>query len=197
MADTKIAALAELTTVEEDDYFVVVDTSETATKKIAFSGLHKSETKDHCMQSDNTDQAIAAGGITGGQIITFDTNVDDHGITRTSSSRFTITTAGSYLITFSGVAQGKLNDWIAVWLKVDGVNVDNSNTLYQFKANDMSTVIAVSFIYEFTVGQYFEFWTWGNTTNSFWNYTAPVVANPGVTPARPACPSIIFTANRI
>lgn len=202
MADTKISELAELTIIAEDDYFPVVDASETATKRVKFQNLHQSETRDHIMQSDNTDQAISAAGITGGQVITFDTDVDSHGIVRTSSSRFTIATPGTYLITFSGVAEGKLNEYIAVWLKTStgggaATNLADSNTLYRFKANDMSTVIAVSFLVHFIAGDYFEFWTWGSATTSFWNYTAAVVANPGVTPARPACPSIIFTANRV
>ena len=34
-------------------------------------------------------------------------------------------------------------------------------------------------------------------TGCKWDYTPAVVANPGVTPARPACPSIVFTCNRI
>ena len=195
MSNRKISELSELTTVAEDDVFVVVDTSETATKKVQFANLHKSETRDYIMQSDNTDQAIA--NVTLDQVITFDTDVSKQGIVRTSSSRFTIATTGSYLITFSGVAQGKLNEYIAVWLKVDGVNVADSNTLYRFKANDMDTVISVSFIQTFTAGQYFEFWTWGSATTSFWNYTAAVPGVGGVTPGRPACPSIIFTCNRI
>jgi len=195
MANTKISALAELTTPADDDYIPIVDTSETATKKISFANFSKAEVNDHIMQSDNTDQAIA--DITTDQVITFDTDVESTGIVRTSSSRFTIATAGSYLIAFSGVAEGKLNEYIAVWLKVNGVNVADSNTLYRFKSNDMSTVISVTFIYSFTAGQYFEFWTWGSAVTSFWNFTAAVAANPGVTPARPACPSIIFTANRI
>jgi hypothetical protein len=61
----------------------------------------------HLMQSDSTDQAIA--DVTTDQVITFDTDVHHHSITRTSSSRFTITKTGSYLITFSGVTQGDLS----------------------------------------------------------------------------------------
>ena len=147
----------------------------------------------HMMQSDSTDQSIA--NVTDDQVITFDTDVHHNGITRTSASRFTITKAASYLITFSGVTQGVINTYIAVWLKVNGNNVANSNTLYQYKSNNATTVVAVSFIEHFAVNDYFEFWTWGDNTGNKWDATAAVAENPGVTPARPACPSIIITCN--
>lgn len=149
----------------------------------------------HLMQSDTTDQAIA--DPTTDQVITFNTDVHHSGITRTSSSRFTITKEASYLITFSGVTMGAINEYIAVWLKINGNNVVNSNTLYQYKANNATAIVAVSFIDHFAVGDYFEFWTWGTSVNSKWDATAAVAANPGVTPARPACPSIIITANMV
>lgn len=149
----------------------------------------------HLMQSDSTDQAIA--DVTADQVITFDTDVHHHEITRTSSSRFTIQYRGSYLITFSGVTMGVINEYIAVWLKINGVNLADSNTIYQYKGNNATTVIAVSFIHHFEVGDYFEFWTWGSNVGNKWDATAAVAANPGVTPARPACPSIIITTNFI
>jgi hypothetical protein len=149
----------------------------------------------HMMQSDSTDQSIA--DVTDDQVITFDTDVHHNGITRTSSSRFTITQAASYLITFSGVTIGVINTQIAVWLKVNGTNVANSNTIYQYKSNNATTVIAVSFIEHFAVSDYFEFWTWGSNIGNKWDATAAVADNPGVTPGRPACPSIIMTCNYI
>ena len=205
MANNKISELAELTTIAEDDYLPVVDTSETATKRIAFSNLHKAETKDHCMQSDSTDQVIAAGGVTDGQVITFNTDVDSHGVERTSSSRFTIKTVGSYLICFSGICQGNLGDIMGMWLRVgtgvgastESNNVANSTTYYTFKGNQADAIMAVSFIYEFAVDEWFEFWCWGSyVTRVLWNATAAVAHDAGQ-PARPACPSIIFTASRI
>ena len=203
MADTKITALAELIIPADGDFIPIVDTSETVTKKISVENFRHSQINDYITQSDNTDQAIA--DIKVAQLITFDTDVDNSGFTRTSSSRFTCATTGDYLIAFSGVAQGKLNEYIAVWLrKGTGAgastvanNVANSNTLYQFKSNDMSTVIAVTFIIDIVAGEWIEWLTWGSATTSFWNYTAAVADNPGVTPGRPACPSIIFTCNRI
>ena len=149
----------------------------------------------HLMQSDSTDQAIS--DPTTDQVITFNTDVHHHEITRTSSSRFTITKTGSYLITFSGVTLGIINEYIAVWLKTNGNNVANSNTIYQYKSNNATAIVAVSFIDHFNKDDYFEFWTWGTSTNDKWDATVAVAANPGVTPARPACPSIIITCNYV
>lgn len=144
----------------------------------------------HLQQSDTTDQAIA--NVANAQVITFDTDSHHQFITRTSSSRFTITVAGSYLITFSGVATGTSGKLIEVWLRLNGSDVANSNTIYSFKGTGTSAVIAVQFIEHFAVNDYFEFWTWGDDTSSTWNATAA-----GSTPTRPACPSIIITCNMI
>lgn len=150
----------------------------------------------HLMQSDATDQAIA--NTTLAQVITFDTDVHHKDITRTSSSRFTITKKGSYLICFSGVTLcGTAGKRIEVWLRVNGADLAGSNTVYTFKSANANTVIAVSFLEHFDIGDYFEFWTWGDDTGAKWDYTAAQAANPGVTPARPACPSIIITANYV
>lgn len=144
----------------------------------------------HLMQSDSTDQAIA--NINNVQVITFNTDVHHSGITRTSSSRFTIIKEGSYLITFSGIAVGSSGKVIAVWLRVNNNDVPNSNTIYQFKGTGTSAIVAVSFIEHFVAGDYFEFWTWGDDTNNKWQATPA-----GVTPVRPATPSIIMVCNYV
>lgn len=148
----------------------------------------------HLMQSDTTDQSIAS--TTAEQVITFDTDVHHSQITRTSSSRFTITKTGSYLITFSALVASTLpGKRIAIWFKVNGSNVANSSTYYDFKSANANTVVAVTFLEHFEVGDYFELWMWGNDTGIRLDGIAAVAANPGVTPAIPACPSIIMTCN--
>lgn len=144
----------------------------------------------HLMQSDSTDQAIA--NINNAQVITFDTDVHHSGITRTSSSRFTITRAGSYLITFSGMGVGTATKVLQFWLKKNTDYVANSNTQYTFKGTGTNAVIACSFIEHFNVGDYFEFWTWGDDVSCKWDAVAA-----GSSPTRPAIPSIIITANFI
>lgn len=143
----------------------------------------------HLMQSDSTDQAIADVGAA--QVITFDTDVHHKGFIRTSPSRFTVQKAGSYLITFSGIVLSAVaSTRIEVWLRLNGSDVANSNTVYTFKAANANTVIAVSFIEHFAVDDYFEFWTWGDNTGAKWDATAAAG-----TPDRPAAPSIIITCS--
>ena len=149
----------------------------------------------HIMQSDSTNQAIA--DIAAAQVVTFDTDVYHAGITRTSSSRFTITKAGSYLIAFSGVCVGAAGQTIQVWLRQStgggaAADVANSNTIYPFKTTGTNGLVAVTFINHFEVNDYFEFWTWGSAVTSTWTATAA-----GSSPTRPACPSIIMTANYV
>lgn len=150
----------------------------------------------HLMQSDSTDQSISS--VTAEQVITFDTDVHHNMIARTSSSRFTIVKTGSYLITFSGIASSNLpGKIVAIWLKIGGTNVGNSATYYTFKSANAGTVIAVNFLEHFDATNYFEFWCWGNDAGIKWDATAAVTNNPGVTPAIPACPSIIITCNYV
>lgn len=148
----------------------------------------------HLMQSDSTDQSISSA--TAEQVITFNGDIHHSEITRTSSSRFTITKSGSYLITFSILAQSSVaGKQLAVWMKKGGTNVADSATYYTFKANNATAVITVTFIYHFDANDYFEFWMWGNDTGIKLDATAALAASAGVNPAVPACPSIIMTCN--
>jgi hypothetical protein len=187
----KISGYTAITTIDDADLIPIVDVSANETKVITISQLHGSLILPILMQSDNTDQAIS--NTANAQIITFDTDVLSLGITRTSSSRFTIVTAGAYLISFSGVATSTVvSKIIGFWLKVNSVDVDNSLTNYTFKSEGGYAVITCTFIHVFTAGQYFEFWTWGSDTGCKWDYTAAAGS-----PTRPACPSIIITCNKI
>lgn len=150
----------------------------------------------HLMQSDTTDQSIA--NVTLGQAITFDTDVHHSGITRTSSSVFTITKTASYLITFSAICQSDVaGKRIGIWLKKDSTNIVNSNTYYTFKVANSTAVVTVTYIYHFTAGETFSLWMWGDSTGIKLDATAAVAFSEGVLPAVPACPSIIMTANYI
>jgi len=147
------------------------------------------------MASDSTTQAIA--NVANAQVITFNTSelLSSTGITRTSTSRYTINTAGTYLITFSGIASLAAlpgDKYLEMWLRVDGVDVPRSNTRVQLETAGTVMTLAVSFLYKFTAGQYIEFWTWGDDTDCRWLATAAAAG-----PVRPAVPSIIMTINMV
>ena len=145
----------------------------------------------HLMQSDSTTQSIA--NINNAQLVTFDTDVHSVKITRTSSSRFTFTQSGSYLIAISIIADlaAGANKHIEIWLRKNGVDVENSNTRVHLTSS-IETVVAVTFICDLEADDYFEFWTWGDSTSCQWLATAA-----GSSPTRPAVPSIIMTCNQI
>lgn len=147
----------------------------------------------YTMQSDSTTQSIA--NIANVQVITFNTTEVLSGITKTSTSRFTIITPGTYLITFSGVknlAATPGGKYICIWLRVDGADVPRSNTRTQLPNVNSEETVVVPFEYTFTAGQYFELWTWGNSTSCQWLATAAAVG-----PVRPAVPSVIMTVNMV
>lgn len=142
------------------------------------------------MQSDSTTQSVA--NISNAQLVTFDTDVHSLLITRTSSSRFTITMDGSYLIAISAIMDTSVaNKHGEIWLRVNGNDVAGSNTRVQMPATS-ETVVAVTFVQHFAVDDYFEFWFWGDNTGVALRATAA-----GTSPTRPAVPSIIMTANYI
>jgi hypothetical protein len=156
---------------------------------LTFNGLAGVDTP-HLMQSDTTTQSIADTAAE--QLITFDTDVHADGITRTSSSRFTINKIGSYEITISAIGDTTVAaKHLEIWLKVNGSAVANSNTRIHMGAN-VETTLAVSFLREFAVDDYFEFAMWGDNTGVRILATAA-----GTTPTRPAVPSIIMTAKYI
>jgi len=190
MALVKISELSAISTIAATDVLPIVDISESLTNKITIAQIGLALDQPHLMQVDTTDQAIA--NVTLAQVITFNTDAISSGITRTTSSRFTVPTAGTYLISFSGICTGVINKQIEVWLRVSGTDVDNSNTIYPFKSTGISAIVSVTFLQEFTANQYFEFWTSGSDTGNKWDATAA-----GVTPTRPACPSIIMTCHRV
>jgi hypothetical protein len=144
----------------------------------------------HLMQSDSTTQSIV--DIAAEQLITFDTDVHAEGITRTSSSQFTINKLGTYEITISAICDTTVaGKHIEIWLKVNGSAVANSNTRIHMPANSEVT-LSVSFLHEFAVDDYFELAMWGDNTGCRILATAA-----GTTPTRPAVPSIIMTTKYI
>jgi hypothetical protein len=147
----------------------------------------------HLEQADTTDQAIA--DITDEQVITFNTDNHHSLWTRTSSSRFTCTKASSYLIEFSACMVGASGKQIVIWLKKNGTNVANTSTYYTFKSTGNNAVVTVAFLQHFAANDYFELWMWGDSTTNKLYTIGAVAENAGVTPAIPACPSIILTVN--
>lgn len=142
----------------------------------------------YAMFSDTTTQAISS--TTANQLVSFNTTELLSGITKTSATRFTFPTAGTYLITVSAIADTTVaSKHIELWIAVDGSFVARSNTRLEMAANTEMT-LAVSFLYTFTANQYLEFYTWGDDKACEWLATASAGG-------RPIVPSIIVTMNMV
>jgi hypothetical protein len=149
-------------------------------------------TQPFLLQSSSASQGIA--NASNAQVLTFSTDTYHSAITRTSQSRFTITKAGTYLITFSGLADctAEDNKHIEIWMRVNGSDIAASNTRVQIPTVNIEMTVAVNFLQTFAADDYFELWTSGDSTAVRWVATAA-----GTNPTRPASPSIILTANWI
>jgi collagen type V/XI/XXIV/XXVII alpha len=100
---------------------------------------------------------------------------------------------GKYLLTFSAVfdstsQSGTLN----IWFKKNAINIDNTNTKSYVIANETPVVCTVTLLENFMSGDNVSL-----HTNSVSTFTSGILlAEPAVGNV-PACPSIIFTANKI
>jgi hypothetical protein len=152
---------------------------------------------------DTTTQSIASSAVA--QIVTFNGTSDETaGITKgtgtgsVANSRFTFATTGAYLVVFSAIcnsASGNHN--INIWFRTatagnTPADVTNSNTI-AYMSGSASEVMAVTFFLRtVTQGETLEIWMSGDSSNSQIQTTVA-----GVSPTRPATPSIILSINKI
>jgi len=145
----------------------------------------------HISMLDTTTQTIASAGTP--QVITFDTTVRADKIAVTSTSRFTVNEAGEYLVNATAsVTAGAANKLIDVWIRVNGSDVANTNSKRTIVNNEVKALPIGGLVITLTAGQYVEFWMNGDDTSvALQSYVA------GVTPTRPATPSIFMTLQKI
>jgi hypothetical protein len=125
--------------------------------------------------------------------ITYTNALDSRSVTLSNNSRINIAKTGDYLITFSVICRSSApNKTMDIWLTVDGTNIANSNTHFSFVGSANEKVVTVTFIQDFTAGQYFELVMCADDTGNFLLSSAATT-----NPTRPASPSIILTVNKI
>ena len=109
-------------------------------------------------------------------------------------TEITFTDAGVYNIQFSAQLQrtsGGSDATISIWLSQNGSNVADSTTHLTLKANTNYVVAAWNFFQQ--VGA-------GDNVQIMWSHNDAIqilYEAPGVSPTRPATPSVILTVNRI
>lgn len=145
-------------------------------------------------------QTQAIANIANAQAITYNQVVDNVGITVANNSKITLPDTGPYVLSFSAIGHNSSSSsakWLNIFMKKNGTAVDYSSTIVTCAKDNPTTVVA-TFVVECTnAGDYFEFFLAGETTGCEILATAAQAAVPNVSPAMPACPSIIVAAWKV
>ncbi len=134
------------------------------------------------------------------QPITYNQDLGSKGISLISGSRIQLPQPGNYCLTFSvighnsGSASAK---WLNIFLRRNGNILDNSSTIVATKKDEPVTVVATFNVECTTSGEYYELMLAGQDTGSQILATAAQAAVPGVSPAMPACPSVLVAVWQI
>ena len=117
----------------------------------------------------------------------------------TNLTRVTIADAGIYNIQFSlqlANASASSEQDVDVWLRINEVNVDESNSQVSIVPSHGGTsgklIIALNYLLQFTAGQYFQLMWRGSSTD----VTMPFIASQS-NPARPSTASAIVTVTQV
>lgn len=134
------------------------------------------------------------------QALTFNQDLGSKGIALVSNTRIQLPQPGNYALSFSAIGHNSGSasaKWFNIFLRKGGVIVDNSSTIVATKKDEPVTVVA-TFNLECTAsGEYYELMMAGEDTGAQVLATAAQAAVPGVSPAMPACPSIIVAVWQI
>lgn len=145
---------------------------------------------------DNTTQNVVNTALA--QEVIFSSNGHINGIVHSTAanlSKIYVTKSGSYLIIFSaliGLDSGATNQDVDIWIRVNGIDVSDSNTSSRIAAAGDKRVVCVNYIIELNKNDYIELVMSGTNTRCKLLYIAP-----GTSPTRPGVPSIILTINKI
>lgn len=162
----------------------------------SFMPISSSALSDYISAYDTTIQPTSPPATAANeQIMTFNTTAANLGISIQNNSQITVTRTGVYNLEFSAQFDktDSGQDTVEVWLKVNGQPVPWSNTELDANNNNGKVVAAWNFVIQLNAGDYVELAWWSLDVNMrlFSQVAAPAV--PGVSPARPAVPSVIVT----
>ena len=162
----------------------------------SFLPIAASAASDYISAYDTTIQPTSPPATAANeQIMTFNTVDSSLGISIVGGSKITVTRAGIYNLQFSAQFDktDSGQDFFEVWLKKNGQPVDWSNTTCDANNNNAKEVAAWNFVLPLAAGDYVELAWWSLDVNMRLFAQAAQAAVPGVSPARPAIPSVILT----
>lgn len=111
-----------------------------------------------------------------------------------TKSRITFANAGTYNIQFSAqfhnTGGGGSGNTVNIWFRLNGTNIDNSDTKLTVPSNAPYVVAAWNFIVSVSAGQYVEM-VWFTDNSSI------IIESEPATATTPAIPSVIITAQQI
>ena len=123
------------------------------------------------------------------------------GITVASNSRITLAAAGTYRFNASLQFNNSVNTAyrVDIWFAKNGTNIASSASRITVpKSSDGGTLVFAIEIFEaVAANDYIEVYWYPENAGVTLHYIAPVVANPGVTPAIPAVPPAIVVVERV
>ena len=136
------------------------------------------------------------GSANSAQAMTLNNTDFSNGVSIANSSRITIAHAGKYNIAFSAQLHNNSGGsaTVNIWLRKNGLDVENSNTRVSVASNDPYAVAAWNFFVDAAAGDYYQL-IWSSTSaQTGIDYQAGEVINSIY---HPAIPSVILTVNQV
>lgn len=134
------------------------------------------------------------------QAITYNITGVIKGVSLASGSRITLPQPGNYALSFSAIGHNSGSSstrWLNIFLKRNGLTVDNSSTIVTVSKQVPTTLAATFDLPVASPGEYYELFLAGEQTDCEILATPAQAAVPGVSPAMPACPSIVVAVWQI
>lgn len=189
MADQKISAMPSASPLTGAELVPLVQ-----------SGVNVKATLDTIKGFDNaygawSDATDQTGSITVGTATTYNTQDVSDGITLANNSEITVPNTGKYNLQFSLQFKNVENaqQEVVVWLKVNGLDLANSATIYTIPARKNASIFgynvaSLTFLLDLNANDYVEvFWLPSIATITMEHLPA------SVSPAYPAVPSAVLT----
>jgi hypothetical protein len=191
MANQKISELPSYAAMLAADLIPVVDAVSGATKQITYQNF---TTRAHGTFSDSNTKTVPATNAE--YAVTYNSNDSLVNLTHAvGDSKIYVPAAGAYVVLMSAViaisqAPAALFD---LWVKVNGQNLDKSNTQVKINSAAVAQVLSVGFVLDLGANDYFEFFY---HAGSVYAEILAVAAQTGP-PVIPACPSVIVAVNKV
>lgn len=126
--------------------------------------------------------------------ISYDTQIDVNGVTLTDNTKIGFAATGVYAMSFSAICHysgASSAKWCNVFMKKNNNLIADTSTIVTL-TKDNPTAVVCTFVFDVTdVADYYEFILAGQVAGIEILATAAQAAVPSVSPAMPACPSII------